>query len=212
MSNLRQVGIAITTYAGTGRSDSVRAEGATIYEPGKLLSSTGSPTSLLSLQTGALVGLGLLLAAHLANQPKVLFCPGAKRWTPRPSWPAWACQAQAATTIVTPATPGCSIDPNVADTLVAPRLDSLGDNRDGRLVRALALDTQFLSPPDLAAFNVTPRTHHHLRWVNTLHADASVVARKNSDGRLTVDLREYGDIHDAFSRILRVFEQADAAF
>ena len=32
--------------------------------------------SLLSLQSGAPVGLGLLLQDHLSSQPKVLFCPG----------------------------------------------------------------------------------------------------------------------------------------
>jgi hypothetical protein len=32
---------------------------------------------LLSLQSGAPVGLGLLLESYLATQPKVLFCPGA---------------------------------------------------------------------------------------------------------------------------------------
>jgi hypothetical protein len=103
-------------------------------------------------------------------------------------------------------------DPTAAETLVAPRLDSLGYNREDRPIRALAMDTQFLSPPDLAAFNLKPRTHHHQRFVNILHADSSVISRRNRDERFTVDVREYGDIHDAFSRILRVFEQADAAF
>jgi prepilin-type processing-associated H-X9-DG protein len=74
------------------------------------------------------------------------------------------------------------------------------------------MDTQFLSPPDLESFNVKPRTHHQQKFVNVLHADGSVVSRRNGDGRFTVDLREYGDIHDAFSRILGVLERADASY
>ena len=36
-----------------------------------------------------------------------------------------------------------------------------------------------------------------------------VVSRRNGDGRFTVDLRDYGDIHDAFNRILGVLERAE---
>jgi hypothetical protein len=48
--------------------------------------------------------------------------------------------------------------------------------------------------------------------VNVLHGDGSVLSRRNTDARFTVDLRDYGDIHDAFNRILKVLEQADADY
>ena len=64
-------------------------------------------------------------------------------------------------------------------------------------------------PEDLAAFNVKSRTHHLVRQANVLRTDGSVVSRANREGRFTVDLREYGDIREAFSRILKVLEVAD---
>ncbi|MCX6915331.1 MAG: prepilin-type N-terminal cleavage/methylation domain-containing protein, partial [Verrucomicrobia bacterium] len=76
LSNLRQIGIAIQTYA----SDN---DGKIPYGPkappftsaNDFYPSTGAPTSLISLGNGAPLGLGLLLKEHLCNQPKVLFCP-----------------------------------------------------------------------------------------------------------------------------------------
>ena len=77
ISNLRQMGLAIHAYA----SDN---DGKIPYGPkappftsaGNFYPSTGAPTSLVSLSSGTPVGLGLLLADHLASQPKALFCPG----------------------------------------------------------------------------------------------------------------------------------------
>ncbi len=92
------------------------------------------------------------------------------------------------------------------------QLINLGDNREGQPIRALAMDSQFLSPPDLASFNVKSRTHHQRKFVNVLFADGSAGSRRNGDGRFTVDLRDYGDIRDAFNRILRVLEQADSVY
>ena len=44
--------------------------------PSDFYPSTGAPTSLISLQIGAPVGLGLLLQQYVGSQPRVLFCPG----------------------------------------------------------------------------------------------------------------------------------------
>ena len=78
LSNLRQVGIAVYCY-------SIENEGLIPYgpiappflNPASFYPSTGTPTSLLSLQSGAPAGLGLLLRDYLADEPQVLFCPGA---------------------------------------------------------------------------------------------------------------------------------------
>src|SRR5512140_2700892 len=77
LSNLRQVGVAVVAYA----SDNDGAipfgpKAGAFLSPMNLYPSTGAPTSLISLGTGAPVGLGLLLNQQLASQPKVLFCPG----------------------------------------------------------------------------------------------------------------------------------------
>jgi prepilin-type N-terminal cleavage/methylation domain-containing protein len=213
LSNLRQIGIAVQGYADENNGLIPYGPKAPPFtSPASFYPSTGSPTSLLSLQTGAPVGLGLLLQQHLANQPKVLFCPGGDQPVDADAELAKVGKLQAQGSYYyrhggntrlfdLPATP---------DDPAHLVLGNLGNNRQGIPIRALAIDTQFLSPPDLAMFNVKPRTHHRLKFANILRADGSAVSRPNQDARFTVDLRDYGDIHDAFDRILQVLEQADA--
>ena len=50
-------------------------KGSAFTSPFDLYPSTGAPTSLISLGSGAPVALGLLLQSYVASQPKVLFCP-----------------------------------------------------------------------------------------------------------------------------------------
>ena len=72
-----QIGIAIHSYAGDNDGRIPYGPKAPPFvSPSDLYPSTGAPTSLLSLQSGAPAALGLLLAQQLATQPKVLFCPG----------------------------------------------------------------------------------------------------------------------------------------
>ena len=77
LSNLRQSGIGIQVYAydGDGRIP-YGPQAPPFTSPSDFYPSTGAPTSLISLRSGAAVGLGLLLPQQLSNQPKVLFCPG----------------------------------------------------------------------------------------------------------------------------------------
>src|SRR6478736_6202846 len=76
LSNVRQVGIAIQMYAQDNEGRIPYGPKAPPFtNPSNFYPSTGAPTSLLSLQNGAPVGLGLLLQNYLATQPKVLFCP-----------------------------------------------------------------------------------------------------------------------------------------
>src|SRR6185436_6620294 len=77
VSNLRQIGIAIHMYAADHEGKIPYGPVAPPFtHPADFYPSTGSPTSLLSLRSGAPVGLGLLLQDCLAETPKVLFCPG----------------------------------------------------------------------------------------------------------------------------------------
>src|SRR5579862_7163566 len=76
LSNLRQIGIAIHNYAQDNDGNIPYGPKAPPFvSPADLYPSTGAPTSLISLQTGAPVALGLLLQQYLASDPKVLFCP-----------------------------------------------------------------------------------------------------------------------------------------
>src|SRR6187399_656862 len=76
LSNVRQIGIAIQMYAqdNDGRIP-YGPKAPPFTNPNNFYPSTGAPTSLISLQSGAPVGLGLMLPHQLAAQPGVLFCP-----------------------------------------------------------------------------------------------------------------------------------------
>jgi len=212
LSNLRQVGIATHAYASDNDGRIPYGPKAPPFtSPADFYPSTGSPTSLLSLQNGAPVGLGLLLPQCLAVQPKVLFCPSSDQPVDADAELAkvGATQAQGSyyyrhggnTKLFD--TPGADIAPEHI------QLDALGENRNGLPIRALAIDTLFLCPDDLAVFNVKPRTHHRQKVADILFSDGHVVSRPNRDSRLTVDVRDYAEIRDAFNKILKVLEQAD---
>jgi prepilin-type N-terminal cleavage/methylation domain-containing protein len=215
IANLRQIGIAIHSYSDDFHHQIPYGPKAPPFtSPASFYPSTGAPTSLLSLQTGAPVGLGLLLQdSYLASQSKVLFCPGADQPVDAATELAKVGRLQAQSSYYYRHAGNTQLfDSHATAMQEIPRLDRLGSNRQGLPIRALAMDTQFLSPPDLASFNVKPRTHHRMKLANILSADGSVASRVNGDGRYTVDLRVYGDIHEAFSRILLVFERADGEF
>ena len=210
LSNLRQIGIAVHLYADD--HDGKIPYGPTappFTSPANFYPSTGSPTSLLSLRSGAPAGLGLLLREYLAETPKVLFCPGSdqpvnadaeldKVGTSQAQGSYYYRHAGVTQLFFTPAsTPGCL------------QLENQGTNRNGQTIRALAIDSQFLCPPDMDAFNIFPRTHHRQQAVNILLSDGSVQSRPNTGGRFTVDLRDYAGLRDAFSKILQVLERAD---
>ena len=211
LSNLRQIGIALEMYAGEGDGRIPYGPTAPPFtSPAELYPSTGSPTSLLSLRSGAPVGLGLLLDSYLADTPRVLFCPGGdqavnaeveleKVGTTQSQGSYYYRHAGITQLFYTPA----SIPPHL-------QLDNLGTNRSGNPIRALVVDTQFLCPPELESFNVRVRTHHQRRFANILYADGSAASRPNQDGRFNVDVRSYPALHDALNRILKVFEVADA--
>ncbi len=213
LSNLRQIGIALINYANDydGKIPYGPKAGA-FTSPANFYPSTGAPTSLISLQDGAPVGLGLLLRQHLAEAHKVLFCPGSDQPIDATAELAKVGTSQAQCSYYYRHGGNTQLFDNPT-TNSAPdhiQLDRLGNNRDGLPIRALAIDTMFLCPPDLASFNVKPRTHHLQRFADILLADGHASSRPNKDGRFLVDLRDYNQVRDAFNQILRVLERADA--
>lgn len=210
LSNLRQLGIAIHGYAGDydGRIP-YGPKAPPFTSPASFYPSTGAPTSLLSLQGGAPVGVGLLLAHHLAAQPRVLFCPANDQPVDAQTELSRVGRFQAQGSYYYRHGGNTQIFDDGTVPATAPRLDNMGTNRLGNPLRALAIDTQFLCPPDLESFNVKPKTHHRQKLADILFADGHVVARRNSDARFTVDLRNYDELRLGFDRILRVLERAD---
>ncbi len=210
LSNLRQIGLAVHAYADDNNGSIPYGPKAPPFtSPASFYPSTGSPTSLLSIQGGAPVGLGLILREYLAQTPKVLFCPGAdqsvnaeaelkKVGTTQAQGSYYYRHAGVTELFYTP-----------PDPIPHLRLENLGLNREGVAIQALALDTQFVCPPGLESFNVLTRTHHRGTVVNILYADGHAVTRPNKDARFTVDVQT-GDIRDGFKKILDVFIHADS--
>jgi len=211
LSNLRQVGIAIELYAGDFEGRIPYGPIAPPFtNPAEFYPSTGSPTSLLSLRNGSPVALGLLLKAHLAETPRVLFCPGAdqpangvaelaKVGTTQSQGSYYYRHAGVTQLFSTP--------DSIPNHL---KLDQLGTNRLGNPIRALVIDSQFLCPPELAPLNIRPRTHHRQKFANTLYSDGHGSSLMNRSARYTVDVQSLEAIRDSFNQILSVFERADS--
>jgi prepilin-type N-terminal cleavage/methylation domain-containing protein len=204
-SNLHDVGAAVHAYA-------IEHDDTIPYGPKGLpmagsnfYTATGNVTSLISLYNGAPVGLGLLLDGYIADQPKVLFCPGADQ----PS------NAEAELSRVGKLQAQCDYyyrHASVAMLYGQPeishvRLSHLGKNRNDKTISALVVDAQFLANPSLAVFGVITRTNHNRKAVNILLADGQVVRQDNSKDPYTVDIGGYP--YDALEKILGVFELAD---
>lgn len=212
LSNARQIGLGIQMYAQDHEGRIPYGPKAPPFtSPANLYPSTGAPTSLLSLQNGAPVGLGLMLQHHLATQPKVLFCPSTDQPldTEAELAKVGTYQAQGSyyyrhggNTELFDVPGGTNTNPNL-------RLENLGQNRNGQPIRALVMDTLFLCPQDLAAFNVKPRTHHRQKSATILFSDGHASVRPNKDNRFTVDVTDYSQVRDSFNKILQAFERAD---
>jgi prepilin-type N-terminal cleavage/methylation domain-containing protein/prepilin-type processing-associated H-X9-DG protein len=213
LSNLRQIGIAIHAYANDNEGKIPYGPKAPPFtSPADFYPSTGAPTSLLSLRSGEPVALGLLLQQYLAAQPRVLFCPGNDQPIDADTELSRVGNTQAQGSYFYRHA-GAT---NLFDSPTAPAipdhilLDKLGNNRNGRPIMALAIDTDFICPPDLEAFNVKPRTNHRQKFANILFYDGHAASRQNLTNRFTVDTSDYNQVRDAFNKILAVLEQADA--
>jgi prepilin-type N-terminal cleavage/methylation domain-containing protein/prepilin-type processing-associated H-X9-DG protein len=212
LSNLRQIGLAICSYAGDYSGDIPFGPQAPPFTSAfDLYPSTGAPTSLISLSSGAPVALGLLLQAYVAGQPRVLFCPGSDQFVDTDAQLAQVGLGQAQCSYYYRHAGNTLLFDNPDSPFVPNHieLDNLGANGNGLPIRALAIDTQFLCSPALAAYNVLPSTHHQQVYANILFSDGHAAGRPNTGGRFEVNLGGNTDPADAFGLILTVLQQAD---
>jgi prepilin-type processing-associated H-X9-DG protein len=176
-----------------------------------LYPSTGAPTSLISMSGGAPVGLGLLLNQQLSSEPKVLFCPGSDQPLDTGAQLAAVGRSQAQCSFYYRHAGNTQIFDTHGMTAPGPlKLDTLGNNRNGLPIRALAMDTQFLCSTGMATFGIFPSTHHQRRQSSILFADGHALSSSNSRERFTVDLSGSADLYSAFDLILKTFEAADS--
>ena len=205
MGNLRQVGLAIQLYADD-------YDGLVPFGPAgrpvtgsNFYTVTGNVTSLLSLEDGAPVGLGLLLDHYLSYQPKVLFCPGADQPSEAETQLERVGHSQAQSDYY-------YRHASVALLTGKPsmyhiRLSDLGNNSKGKQISALVTDIQFLAHSSLAAFQVKTRTSHKQQTSNVLFADGHITSISNRNDELTINIGT--SPYDALEKILNMFEYVD---
>ena len=204
-ANLRQVGLAIHMYA-EDYDDTIPfgpkgrpVTGSNFY------TTTGSVTSLLSLEDGAPVGLGLMLNNYLSHQPKVLFCPGADQHSEAEEQLSRVGSSQAQSDFYYRHASVAMIT-GTPDVYHVNR-SNLGRNTKGKPIKALVADVQFLAHSSLAAFQVKTRTSHKHDSSNVLFFDSSVKNVLNQDDMLTVNVGT--SPYDALEMILDMFELVD---
>lgn len=204
-SNLRQAGVAIHLYAQDHEDTIPFGPGGRPVTGSNFYTVTGNVTSLLSLEDGAPVGLGLLLKGYLARQPLVLFCPGADQPSEAQDQLArvGTSQAQSDYYYRHASVARLSGDPGSFHV----RLSQLGRNRNGHPIAALVSDVQFLAHESLAGFQVKTRTSHQQVHSNVLFAAGHVKTLPNKDSGYTVDVGI--SPYDALEHILTMFERAD---
>jgi prepilin-type N-terminal cleavage/methylation domain-containing protein len=215
ISNLRQAGLAIHCYAPDfGGNIPFGPKAPPFTSPANFYPSTGAPTSLLSLQNGQPVALGLLLEKYLTLQRKILFCPGSDQRLNEDAELEKVGRTQAQGSYYYRHGGATNLFDNPMDSSSSQnlKLDRLGNNRNGLPIRALVIDSMFLCPSDLEVFNITDRTHHRQRQASILFADGRVLSRPNQNGRFTVDVTDYTQIRSSFHKILEVLERADSEY
>ena len=213
LANLRGIGRAIHIYADNNDgSIPFGPKAPPMMTSTDLYPSTGAPTTLISIRKGRPVGLGLMLSDELSDRPETLFCPGSDQPVDGKDELAKVGRKQAQGSYYYRHASNTRLCDPPGSKVLSPgqiQLHKLGTNRNGRSVRALAIDSQFLVPPGFADFGVRPRTHHREKWVNALYSDGHVLSLSNADQRFTVNLDSHEAMKDAFGRILEVLEQAD---
>jgi prepilin-type processing-associated H-X9-DG protein len=206
LSNLHQIGIAIQTYASETAGCIPYGPDAPPFNPFNFYPATGNCTSLISTMDGSPVALGLMLDRQLANTKKVLFCPDVDQgyyadlelslYGVRQAQCDYYYRHASGNQIFSPA------DTNHL------KLGNLGLNSQELPIRALAIDVNFLTLSGLSIYGIFTRTCHNRESVNVLFSDGHAAALDNRHDEFTVDATS--NVQDGFTKILNVFEAADA--
>lgn len=205
LAGLQQLGVAVSTYAMDNKGYLPYGPKAPPPSATNFYPLTGNVTSLVSLQNGRPVGLGLLLNGYLQDSKEVLFCPGAdEKWDTKASLEAVGKSQVEASYYYRHASVASLSGPLPVPNM---HLDQLGRNRKGGNIRCLAYDTQFIAPAQMAMFNLRTRTHHKQQLVNALYTDGHVSEHKNVGNRFTVNVSI--SVYQTLGRILDIFEELD---
>ena len=211
LSNLRQIGIGIHGYASDHEGRIPYGPIAPPFYPTNLYPRTGSVTSLLSIRVGAsggpeMVGLGLMLDTYLAKVPKVLFCPAVDQEDLSDFMLNIVGTGQAqGDYYYRHGSEANYTGPSVGTKHI--NLARLGLNSQAKPIRALVMDVDFETIPDLLMFGIITRTCHDRKTVNVLYSDGHAAPADNRERQYTVNAKV--DIQESLTKILANFERAD---
>ncbi len=205
LTNLHQAGTGIHAYAHTNRGYIPFGPKAPPYTITNFYPSMGAVTSLISLESGEPVGMGLTLDKELARTKRVLFCPDADQGDRAQVELAKVGRGQAQSDYYYRHGSGSSLYKDAGPEHI--QLSALGRNTQGLPIRALMLDENYLANPFLTIFNVYLRTNHRMETVNVLFSDNHAVTVNNRKAEYTIDARR--NVRDSFALILAAFERAD---
>jgi prepilin-type N-terminal cleavage/methylation domain-containing protein/prepilin-type processing-associated H-X9-DG protein len=207
-SNLRQLGAGMMLYAADHDSQLPFGPQASAFGmSGGLYTSTGAPTSLITLRQGEFVALGLIFP--YLKEPKCFFCPGTDQPVDAAKELAKVGKDQVQGSYYYRHGGNTNITDIGGLGVSAPRLGALGENRMGQPIRALIMDTQFKCAPGLKGFGVTSRTHHKGKFSNVLYADGHVATVANRGNVMDVDISSGNNAYQSFNMILQKFEMVD---
>lgn len=208
VSNLRQLSAGINMYASEHDGElPFGPKAAGFGMGGNLYTSTGAPTSLITLTSGAPVGLGLILP--YLKDPRIFFCPGCDQSVDTTKELSKVGKKQVQSSYYYRHGSNPKITDIGGNGIAAPRLASLGENRRGKPIRALVMDSQFICAPGLKGFGVVTRTHHKALFTNVLYVDGSVTTFPNDKAEFNVDITGGGNAYESFDIILKAFELVD---
>ena len=205
-SNLHQIGIAIHNYADANNGCIPYGPDPAPPLPFTFYPVAGDVTSLVSLANGEPCGLGLMLDNQLAGSKKVLFCPDADQDSRADLQLAEVGVGQAQSDYYYRHASLAKLNTPIPPDHI--KLGALGTNHDGGAIRALAIDVNFISAPNMIQFGAPTRTCHARESVNILFSDGHVATADNRNDDYTVDATT--NIDGALQTILGVFEKADA--
>jgi prepilin-type N-terminal cleavage/methylation domain-containing protein/prepilin-type processing-associated H-X9-DG protein len=206
LANLQQIGVAICTYAMENGGSIPYGPKAPPPSATNFYPKTGNVTSLISLESGAPAGLGLMLDSNLARAPDSLFCPGADEPEDTQHALARVGKSQVESSYYYRHASVTTLSGSAPPPKV--KLDLLGKNRRGAPIRCLVMDTQFIAPPSMHMFNIYTRTHHQQRVVNALYTDGHAETHQNKDDQYLVNLSV--SVYNTLERILSIFEELDS--
>jgi len=200
LSNLKQMGIAIHTYAHEN-DRSIPITTNAMAGGDAMVPIDGQVTSFISVFTGPGLpyGLGLLIDDHLSQTQDVIFCPGAD-------------DTISATTELQNFGNSRAVSSYYyrhgsaygAPVPLQNDLDAMGDNRAGDPLTALAIDHNYIDTSGSTA----NATNHDTLNANAVHTDGHASSNRNDNGQFTVEVSNPLD-PAILSTILGVFESAD---